>query len=500
VIAVTLLERSRPGRIALALLAGILYYFALGLNPVWQAAWLAPVPLLVAAFHASGREAAMLSWLAVSIGIGSNFTYYLTTTGSVATIILIVLQILLWDFLITRTRAAFRTRPAWLAVFVFPVLLSAAGELVSYFSPHGTWGSFAYTQMNALPVIQIASVFGTPAILFLLGLFSSTAALAICKGLRVGRPRLVYGIPLVLLVTGVGFGEFRIQSASATPTWKVGLASIDDFIGGNTPPEHAETVWRGYEELVAALARQGARIVVLPEKIAALQPEAAARRQAQMASLARRVHVYLVVGVQLDRPRDKFNVSWLFSPAGELLAEYRKQRMVPHLESDLTPGTENMVRTLHGTPFGLAICRDLIFSGVGRRYGELGVSSMLVPAWDFYRDAWMESGIATMRGVENGYAVVRAGRESYLNVSDRFGRTVARRSAFLPGSSLLADVPVGAPDPTFYARHGEIFGWLSVAAATCFFIFPRPFRTTSSASPAPGPETLSSPRPAHATR
>jgi apolipoprotein N-acyltransferase len=91
---------------------------------------------------------------------------------------------------------------------------------------------------------------------------------------------------------------------------------------------------------------------------------------------------------------------------------------------------------------------------------------MLVPAWDFYRDAWMASGVAALRGVENGYAVVRAGREGYLNVSDRYGRTLARRrSANLPGASLLADLPLAPAIPTLYARYGDVFGWLSVVAA-----------------------------------
>ena len=44
---------------------------------------------------------------------------------------------------------------------------------------------------------------------------------------------------------------------------------------------------------------------------------------------------------------------------------------------------------------------------------------MLIPAWDFYVDAWMASNVADMRGVENGYSIIRAGRESYLNVCDR---------------------------------------------------------------------------------
>src|SRR5271157_4899397 len=93
------LEPSRAARIALALLAGVLFYFALGLTPWWPAAWLAPIPLLVAAFHAGGREARLLAWLAAAIVVSSNFTYYLKTVGPAA-VVVILLQVLLWGFLV----------------------------------------------------------------------------------------------------------------------------------------------------------------------------------------------------------------------------------------------------------------------------------------------------------------------------------------------------------------------------------------------------------------
>jgi apolipoprotein N-acyltransferase len=88
------LEPSRTTRIALALLAGVLFYFTLNLTPWWPAAWLAPISLLVAAFHAGGREARLLAWLAAAIGVSSNFTYYLKTTGPVAAVVVILLQVL----------------------------------------------------------------------------------------------------------------------------------------------------------------------------------------------------------------------------------------------------------------------------------------------------------------------------------------------------------------------------------------------------------------------
>ena len=85
--------------------------------------------------------------------------------------------------------------------------------------------------------------------------------------------------------------------------------------------------------------------------------------------------------------------------------------MVPYLESDLTPGHENIEVRIDGEPYGLVICRDMFFTHLAQAYSRLGVAALLVPAWDFYVDAWWASRVAALRGVEGGYSVVRASRE-----------------------------------------------------------------------------------------
>ncbi len=458
-------------RVALALLSAILCWFSFNLNPLWAAAWVAPIPLFVAAYHSRALVAVYLTWLAVGIGLSSNFTYYLKTTGPVATVPLLVLQVLVWGFFVARARAAVVSSRSWWCVFVYPLLHAALSTLLSAFSPHGTWGSFAYTQMDAIPVIQIASLAGAPAITFVIALFASTVSVAIYRGRNISSPLLAYGLPALLIAGVLGYGEMRIHSAPPEPTIRIGLASVDDFIGPRMPAQLKTAVWQRYAEITAELSREGARIVVLPEKISQLSGDQIASREQQLASLAQHNHIYLAAGLQLNRGDRKDNAFWLFSPTGELLNEYHKQHLVPHLEGDLASGDQNTVRTIDHARFGLAICRDLLFSDFGRDYGRLNVAAMLAPAWDFYRDAWMASSVAALRGVESGYSVVRAGRESYLNVSDRYGRTIARkRSDNLPGSYLIADLPLGPGVPTFYARYGNIFGWTCVLLSLLLLI------------------------------
>ncbi len=62
------------------------------------------------------------------------------------------------------------------AVFALPVLWSAVEYLAEFRSVHSTWGNLAYTQMDCLPLIQIASITGIWSISFVVLLFPSTIA------------------------------------------------------------------------------------------------------------------------------------------------------------------------------------------------------------------------------------------------------------------------------------------------------------------------------------
>jgi apolipoprotein N-acyltransferase len=457
------LLQTRARRIVAAIVSGVLFYFVFGLNPIWLAAWLAPIPLLLAAFHAGAREARMLAWLAVAIGLTSGYAYYWRTTGPVATVVIVMLFVLVWGFFISRTRAAVISSPHWLTLFVYPVILAAMDTLVSFFSPHGTAGSMAFGQMDFLPVVQIASVLGAPAIVFLVSLFASTVAVALYRGRGLSRPWLGYGLAAAILLSSLGWGEYRLRTAAPAPSVKVGLVAIDEFVG---PGMSARRIWEGYDQAVRNLAAQGAHIIVLPEKIFWVDPDEAADFRNRFSSLAREAGVYLVVGMRLNQPDRNRNVSWLFNPLGGLEAEYDKQHMVPYLESNLTPGHENVVRRIDAGPCGLVICRDMFFTRLPRAYARMGVAALLVPAWDFNVDAWWASRVAALGGVEGGFSVVRSSREGFLAVSDRCGRILAeKRSAKLPGSSLLATMPLGPATPTPYARFGDVFGWICVAGA-----------------------------------
>ena len=88
---------------------------------------------------------------------------------------------------------------------------------------------------------------------------------------------------------------------------------------------------------------------------------------------------------------------------------------------------------------------------------------MGVPAGDFGKDAWIHARMAILRGVENGFALVRGAGNGLVTASDAEGRIVASKMDTPTSLTMIvADLPLG-PGPTLYTRIGNVFAWLCIA-------------------------------------
>jgi apolipoprotein N-acyltransferase len=143
---------------------------------------------------------------------------------------------------------------------------------------------------------------------------------------------------------------------------------------------------------------------------------------------------------------------------------YNKHHLLPPFESNLTVGSGLIVIPKPFEAWGVAICKDMDFTPLSRRYGRAGVGLMLVPAWDFNLDRTWHGHMAVMRGVEDGFSIVRAAKNGFLTVSDDRGRVLAEeRSDSAPFVLLLAEAPV-THESTPYLVLGDWFGWFAIAA------------------------------------
>jgi apolipoprotein N-acyltransferase len=460
-------EESRKNGIAaiLALAAtAAMFFFATGLHPVWWLTWFAIVPLLFVARRLRAARAFGVAALASFIG-GLNLWHYAhAEIGIPIGIILIILggPALVFGLTALAFRAFILRGAPGKAILVVPTLWVTYEYLNAITSPHSTFGNLGYSQMNWLPIIQIASLTGIWGISFCLFLFSATVA-ALLSG-RAGRAhsvRLAAGVSVFLGVVLI-YGARRLHaSRGADNSIEVGLFGTGTEHVFPQDDKGGLELLQSYSTKIMEAAPREARVFVLPEKIAVISEEGSKQVDAIFKATAARVHATIMVGIDHGTRTLRSNEARIYSPDGKV-AVYEKHHLVPGFEDVDRPGTTRTVLNEPSGVWGIEICKDMDFPHLSRKYGTDRVGLLLVPAWDFVVDGWLHGRMAILRGVEDGFTIVRAAKEGRLTVSDSRGRVLAEQNSERGGFwSLFAAAPV-MHVKTFYTRWGDWFAWLNV--------------------------------------
>lgn len=464
--------------------SAVLFWFGNDLNPWWPLMWFAPLPVLLFAMRGTWWGTALVSALSIFIGSLSMWHYFRAallapfwvwpiTYGIVA--LAFALAVLLFRALLLRGAH-------WTALMAFPAFWISCEYIHSIATPDGTAGSLAYTQLNFLPFLQLASLTGPWGMSFLLLLFPAAFAIGfyLRRTAQVQAVRIVGAscgaVALVLI-----FGAARLAIPSARQQVEVGLVASDrDIPAGDSATKR---LFRDYADQAEAVAARGAQLIVLPEKIGVATDSDVKQIDAIFQPVADRTESAIVVGMIRASTHAKYNQARVYAPHAAVRA-YDKQHMLPPFESAFTPGAALVF--LRNRTCGLAICKDMDFTQPARKYGRTGVGLMLVPAWDFGIDRWWHGHIAVMRGVEDGYSVARAAKGGYLTVSDSRGRILAQtRSNSAPFAMLIAKVPL-RHTATLYLLLGNWFAWLALAmllfALAQFIRLHKPAQTATAAN------------------
>ena len=455
---------------AVSIASAVLAWFGNGLDPLWPLMWLAPVPLFWFALRSRASVAAgvaFTAWLAGSVSLlnyflslQTPFLGWLADFGGLS--LLVAIGVLLFRALVLRGAI-------WTGMMAPGAVWVTSDWARYWWTPHGTAADLAYTQLQFLPFLQLASITGPWGMTFLLQLVPAAAAVAL--HLRKSEPRralqvaaIVGGVMLLVL----GYGTFRLYEPVSRQTVKVGLIASDspdnDFIVN--AGADAQRLLSAYATQATQLASQGAQVIVLPEKIANVRDSDIPLADPLFQSVANTSGVTVVVGEQhislTSTGPLKYNRARVYRPQAAPVT-YDKEHILPPFESNLTPGTEKVAFNRNGARLGVAICKDMDFTSMGLAYAALGAQLMLVPAWDFNSDRNWHGHMAVMRGVESGFSLVRVAKNGYLTVSDDRGRVVAEaRSDSAPFATLIADVPVEHPS-TLFQKWGNGFAWVAVA-------------------------------------
>jgi apolipoprotein N-acyltransferase len=431
----------------------LLWHLSIGLGRVWPLAWLVPVPSLLWAFRHRLSTTIAIAFLSSLAGQSSLVTAY-----GLGALPIIVPVAIAFTVAVIAARIAAKKEATWIAIGVFPMAMTALEFLWSRLSLDGTFGSVGYSQADFTWLLQVVSLTGLSGLVFVLTLVPSAVAFA------VDRRSIRLLIPAaVCLAAALGFGVVRLSLAADRLAVRVGLTASDRGLPHLALGMDASSTLAAVEQYVVRiqrLSKQGAAIVVLPEKIVGVGPDLIETVIQHFSDAARIGRVTVVVGLSRIGVVPQRNVALVFGPNGHLVAEYEKHHLVPIIERAFASGNRHGFFTGPAGSWGVEICKDLDFPSWSRGYGQQGIEFLAVPAWNSVGDGRLHARMAMTRAVENGFALARSAQQGVITLTDAYGRILVEEVSSTD-PVVAQDLPAG-PGATMYARYGDWFAWLAV--------------------------------------
>lgn len=188
-------------------------------------------------------------------------------------------------------------------------------------------------------------------------------------------------------------------------------------------------------QMVAEAKHRGSEVILLPELWATgydlknAARHATATEEGTFAAVARLAEengIYVIGSLLSERDGRCYNTATIFSPQGELVGRYDKAHLFRLMGEDryLAAGTAAPVFELPWAKAALAICYDLRFPELFRRYALLGAKVIFIPAeWPCRRiEHWRT--LLQARAIENQCFIVACNR-----VGESKGERFCGRSA-----------------------------------------------------------------------
>ncbi len=357
------------------------------------------------------------------------------------------------------------------------------------------WILLGYSEVTVLPVAQAASLVGVYGLSALLAATSTAAALIV---LDRGRTRWVFaGAVSVLLAVTVLWGQARLRSSAllthGQPV-RVGVLQGNIAQEQKWDPALRGEITRLYLDMTRRALSQGATFIMWPESSYPVFFEQDLTGGAVVRRLARESGATLLIGsdqvepikasADVSAPASRYyNAAFLVKPDGSTGAVYRKMHLVPFGEyvpfkkllffvgpiveavSDFTPGTDPVLLPVDGHMVSTAICYEVIYPDLIRRFVRDGselLTTITNDAWYGRSSAsYQHWDQASMRAIEQGRYLARAANTGFSGFVDPYGRVLKKTALFEP--ALVVEDVRFLTDRTLYSRIGDLVAWLSLA-------------------------------------
>jgi len=328
----------------------------------------------------------------------------------------------------------------------------------------------------------------------------SAALVAAFLGPTPPRARIApLAVTVVALLAIAVWGSRRVASRPWTregEAIRVGLVqgNVDQAIKWD--PSSAAQIFQDYIRYTRRAIFDGARLVLWPESSTPFMFEEDAAGALQLRTLAKQAGVTLLFGSdQIERgtPMRYYNAAFVVRPDGTTGGVYRKMHLVPFGEyvpmqrllffaaplteqvGTFSPGTSPELLPVDGHHASVAICYEVIYPALVRQFVAEGselLTTITNDAWFGKTSApYQHFEQASMRAIETGRYLVRAANTGISGIVDPYGRVLARTGIFEP--AVLVGEARFLKTSTFYARHGDVTAYGSVAAALALLAIPR---------------------------
>jgi apolipoprotein N-acyltransferase len=407
--------------------------------------------------------------LPVSVLINAALVAYLALYPAVFALVVSVLARRLGP------AAALLSAPAWVATEL------GRSTLLTGFP----WVLLGYSQATVLPVAQLASLVGVHGLSLLVA--AVNAALVYAAITRGRRGITIVAVAFAAVAATAFWGHRRMAEGSLT---RSGVPIAIGLVQGDIPQEEkwdqsrAERIFRTYLDLTREAASRGARFIIWPEASTPFFFEEDPVGNEIIRHLAVETQAFLLVGsdqVERGPPTRYYNAAFLVTPAGRVVAVYRKIHLVPFGEyvplqhllffasrlvqavSDFSAGDSLVMLPVDHHAATTAICYEVVYPDLIRQSvlaGSQLLTTITNDAWYGHSSApYQHFEQASLRAIEQGRYLARSANTGISGIVDPYGRVTVRsrlfeRTALVGQARFLTTL-------TVYARIGDVAAFFS---------------------------------------
>lgn len=354
------------------------------------------------------------------------------------------------------------------STLIFPSVYVIMDYITILTNPSGSYGTLVHTQ-SSLPLLQLVSITGIWGVVFLITWTASIINWLWDNSFDKKKIRLaflIFGIPFLIVIL---WGQFRLSCNIDSST--VRIAAIN-----STKAEYHHRMTTNFDSLVEianhnflinceTAASSGAKIVFGRETIISLPVNKETEFIEKAKDIAIIDSIYIGIPIHVipeensnKNPENK--ITWI-SPAGETLFVYHKAKPTYPGECDYGDGIIKYFNSPYGR-IGSAICFDMDFPFLINQTGKMNIDIMLVPGSDWDEISPYHTYVASARGIENGFNLVRSTFKGFSASFNYKGQLISSNYFFKTDEVILySDVPVKG-QKTIYSFLGDYFAWLCI--------------------------------------